>query len=106
MSDPYYSNTDTLFYFSCHLNVNEFDKADRQGKAAHSYSLVAMCCITHVLPLSCKDIEILQLISFRGFHRTWKLDGWNDYIIQPARDAVLNYYKVCTHDISSIRHSR
>jgi len=27
-------------------------------------------------------------------HEWWRLDGWNDDIIQPARDAVLNYYKV------------
>jgi len=25
----------------------------------------------------------------------WSLDGWNDYIIQPARDAALAYYTVC-----------
>jgi len=31
----------------------------------------------------------------RTFHAEWPLDGWNDHVIQPARDAVLNYYKVC-----------
>ena len=30
----------------------------------------------------------------RNFLAKWTLDGWNDGIIQPARDAVLNYYKV------------
>jgi len=29
-----------------------------------------------------------------SFHAKWCLDGWNDDVIQPARDAVLNYYKV------------
>ena len=29
-----------------------------------------------------------------NFHADWTLDGWNDHIIQPARDAVLDYYKV------------
>jgi len=29
-----------------------------------------------------------------SFHERWPLDGWNDDSIQPARDAVLNYYKV------------
>jgi len=29
-----------------------------------------------------------------SFHEKWSLDGWNDDVIQPARDAVLNYYKV------------
>jgi len=31
----------------------------------------------------------------RTFHAEWLLDGWNDHVIQPARDAVLSYYKVC-----------
>jgi len=31
-----------------------------------------------------------------NFHKIWTLDGWNDHIIQPARDAVLDYYKVRT----------
>ena len=29
-----------------------------------------------------------------NFHGYWTLDGWNDDIIQPARDAVLEYYEV------------
>ena len=32
----------------------------------------------------------------QSFHADFTLDGWNDHIIQPARDAVLNYYKVRT----------
>jgi len=60
---------------------------------------MALRCITHLLPLSSKDRIILQLISDKGVHRAWKLDGWNDHIIQPARDAVFNYYQVCTAKI-------
>lgn len=61
----------------------------------HSNTLVALRCITHVLPLSCKDKTILQWISGTRFHGRWNLDGWNDHIIQPARDSVLYYYQVC-----------
>jgi len=32
----------------------------------------------------------------RNFHADFPLNGWNDHIIQPARDAVLDYYKVRT----------
>ena len=32
----------------------------------------------------------------RNFHAKFTLKGWNDHIIQPARDAVLDYYKVRT----------
>ena len=32
--------------------------------------------------------------SGRNFHGYWNLDGWNDEIIQLARDAVLEYYRV------------
>jgi len=32
----------------------------------------------------------------RNFHANFTLNGWNDHIIQPARDAVLDYYKVRT----------
>jgi len=38
-----------------------------------------------------------------NFHAKWTLDGWNDHIIQPARDAVLDYYKVCMLNISSLQ---
>ena len=31
-----------------------------------------------------------------NFHADFTLNGWNDHIIQPARDAVLDYYKVRT----------
>jgi len=32
----------------------------------------------------------------KTFHAKWTLHGWNDHIIQSARDAVFDYYKVCT----------
>jgi len=56
--------------------------------------------VTHVLPLACDSKEVREYI-FRphidwSFHRNWPLNGWNDDIIQPARDAVLEYYKVGT----------
>jgi len=34
------------------------------------------------------------LRDIHSFHERWPLDGWNDDVIQPARDAVLSYYKV------------
>ena len=40
-----------------------------------------------------------------NFHAGWTLDGWNDNIIQPALDAVLDYYKVCTSNISYLTSS-
>jgi len=60
-----------------------------------------------VLPLACKSDKILDYI-FRpkdcsrrryrpkNFHADFTVDGCNDHIIQPARDAVLDYYKVRT----------
>ena len=53
-----------------------------------------------MLPLACESKKVLNHISpgsrgsRRYFHEGWRLDGWNDHIIQPARDAVLEYYKV------------
>jgi len=95
VSDPFISNTDTWLDFS-HLvqNTYEFDNARDWKKKTHSHSLVALRCITQVLPCSHGDRKILQLISEVGFHQTWNLDGWNDHVIKPAHDAVLDYYKV------------
>jgi len=63
--------------------------------------------MAHVLPLACKYEKIIEYIrgsrdcsrTSKGWkpslHVRWALDGWNDYIIQPARDAALGYYTVC-----------
>jgi len=102
VSDPFVSNADTWLNFSLCYTANEFDKADDQKKKAHFDSLVVLRCIAHVLPLLSKDVYVLRLSFGRDFHRTCNLDGWNDHIIQPARDAILDYYKVYTHNISSI----
>jgi len=60
-----------------------------------------MVYIAHVLPLTCDSKEIREFIFIsryrRNFHGKWPLNGWNDDIIQPARDAVLEYYKVRVH---------
>lgn len=106
VSDPFKPDTDVWIYFSLCRNTDEFDKADDLKKRTHFNSLLTLRCITHVLPLLRKDEIILLLISYKSFHGTWKLDGWNDHIIQPARDVVLDYYKVCTHNISSVHPSR
>jgi len=77
--------------------------ADDLRKKRHSITLSALLCVAHVLPLACKSENIVNHIFFDyteglevpyGFHAEWTLDGWNDDIIQPARDAVLAYYKV------------
>lgn len=90
------------FIFSLCRNINEFDRADNYQKNAHFRSLSTLRCITHALPLSCKDKTILRLIPDKYFHQEWTLDGWNEDIIQPARDAVLNYYTVCITNISNM----
>jgi len=95
VSDAFFFDTDTCLNVSLCPNIDEFDKADDWKKMRYSDSLVALRCITHALPLSCKDTKVLQLISDEGFHKKWSLNGWNGHIIQPARDAVLDYYKVC-----------
>jgi len=81
--------------------------AEDKKKRNHSKTLSVLLYIAHLLPLACKSDEILEYIfrredrrrSWRGprnFHTDFTLNGWNDHIIQPARDAVLDYYKVCT----------
>jgi len=75
--------------------------ADDLRKMEHSNTISVLLCIAHVLPLAGKSVAMLKFIgdkSFehvRNFHEKWTLDGWNDDVIQPVRDAVLNYYKVC-----------
>jgi len=77
--------------------------ATNLDKKAHSNAIFALLCITHVLPLACEPETIIEYIftgntlggkPIRNFHAKWTLDGWNDGIIQRARDAVLDYYKV------------
>jgi len=74
---------------------------------AHSENLSVLLYIAHLLPLACKSDEIVGFVfrgedhsrgwySPRNFHANFTLNGWNDHIIQPARDAVLAYYKVRT----------
>ena len=78
--------------------------AKEERKKLHSRALSALLCLTHVLPLACESkMTISSIFSTRygydsswNFHKIWTLDGWNDHIIQPARDAVLDYYKVRT----------
>jgi len=60
-----------------------------------------------VLPLANKSEDIMKQILLctgnwegpNSFHANYTLDGWNDGIIQPARDAVLDYYRVRTHNL-------
>jgi len=78
-------------------------------KRNHSDTLSVLLYIAHVLPLACKSHAIVGHIlrtegrsyssrwrAPRNFHAKFTLNGWNDHIIQPARDAVLDYYKVRT----------
>jgi len=92
-------------YFSLYQSIDEFNKVDNSEKRAHSKSLFTLRCIAHVLPLSPKHEKILQLVSYKGVYKRWKLDGWNDHVIQSAQNAVLNYHKVCIHNISLISHT-
>jgi len=89
--------------FSLCPGADRFHMADDLGKKKHSITLSALLCVAHVLPLACKSENIMNRIFFDnigslevpcGFHAEWTLDGWNDGIIQSARDAVLTYYKV------------
>jgi len=79
-------------------------------KRKHSKHLSVLLYVVHVLPQACKSEDILQYIFVpnctegwrrpRNFHADFTPDGWNDHIIQPARDAVLDYYKVHMRPIS------
>jgi len=76
-------------------------------RRSHSLILLALLYIAHVLPLACKSDKIIGYIFHtedctlhwhdpKNFHTNFTLNGWNDHVIQPARDAVLDYYKVRT----------
>ena len=102
------SCTDQSHYFSLYQSADEFHMADDEKKQDHSKSLLFLLYIAHLLPLACKSDEIVEYIFHkdedgefswpgpRNFHANFTLNGWNDHIIQPARDAVLDYYKVRT----------
>jgi len=94
-------------YFSSCLNADEFHTTEDEKKKDHPPVRV----ITHVIPLAGKSDAILGQILLletrpgkraRNFHKTYEVGGWDDHIIQPARGAILDYYKVCTPNISSI----
>jgi len=103
ISTPFISCTDKCHYFSLFPSADAFHTADDLRKEWHSETISALLCIAHALPLACKSGNILDSILLDhywgsgyayNFHERWPLDGWNDNVIQPARDAVLNYYKV------------
>jgi len=81
--------------------------AEDWKKRDHSKNLLVLLYIAHVLPQAFKSKYILGNIFFledrtqiwgdpRNFHANFPLDGRNDHTIQPARDAVLDYYNVRT----------
>jgi len=79
--------------------------ADDDKKRDYSKRLSLLLYLPHVLPRVCKHKGIMQYIfeseasngwGACNFHADITLDGWNDPIIQPALDAVLDYYKVRT----------
>jgi len=81
--------------------------AEDEKKRKHSETLSTLLYIAHLLPLACKSDEIMEYIFHTerhgrrwhvpmNFHANLTLNGWNNHIIQPARDAVLDYYKVRT----------
>jgi len=73
-----------------------FNSFDDDSKEEHSEILSYMVYVAHVLPLACSSERIPREIFNLdwNFHRKWPLNGWNNDILQPARDAVLEYYKV------------
>ena len=82
-----------------------FNSSDNSVKKIHSDTLSALLYIAHVLPLASSDYDILITILYGGFkigydmnfHQQFQLlNGWNDDIVRPARDAVFEYYKVRT----------
>ena len=103
-----YPCTDTYLYFSLRRSAESFHKADNLRKRNHSDTLSALLRLIHVLPLACRSEAIITFVflqkrcewTVRNFHAEWTLDGWNDHMIQPARDAVLHYYQACPPNIS------
>jgi len=82
------------------MSPNEFYMADDEKKRNHSKKLSLLLYLPHVLPRACKH-KIIRRYIFHpeasngrrawNFHADITLDG-----IQPALDAVLDYYKVRT----------
>jgi len=79
--------------------------ADDKKKRNHSKMQSLLLYFPHVLPRACKHKGIRRYIfdpeanngqPAWNLHAEITLVGWNDPIIQPALDAVLDYYKVCT----------
>jgi len=97
-------------FFSLCRSADEFHMADDEEKRDHSETLSVLLYIAHLLPLTCMSEDILTSIFSpeyteiglgpRNFHADFTPDGWNDHIIQPARDAALDYYKVRTRLMS------
>lgn len=111
---PFISRAETYLYFSLCASADAFNNANNMTKTLHSNTLSALLCIAHVLPLACESDEVLELIFLPedcdthekfppNFHAHFTLNGWNNHIIQPARDAVLDYYKVCTPNSSPVQ---
>jgi len=84
---------------------DEFNSRDESTKSHFSDILSSLVCIAHILPLACRSEKVLKKIFDSNckyphleetFHGEWPLNGWCDHIIQPAQDAVLEYYKVRT----------
>ena len=103
ISTPFIFCIDKWHHFSLLQSADAFHTANDWRKEKHSFTLSALLCIAHALPLACKSARIMKKILFDrqwdfkyacSFHERWPLDGWNDDVIQPARDAVLHYYKV------------
>jgi len=81
--------------------------AEDEKKQNHSKTLSVLLYFAHLLPLAYNSEGILESIFLPedhtkgwknppNFHADFPLNGWNDHIIQPARDAVLDYYRVRT----------
>jgi len=87
-----------------------FTIAEDTKKRNHSKTLLVLLYIAHLLPLACMSEHILESIfspeytesgrRLRNFHVDFTLDEWNYDIIQPARDTVLDYYKVHMRPLS------
>jgi len=81
--------------------------AEDWKKQNHSKNLSVLLYVAHVLPQSCKSERITRYIFLpedrtesweypQNFHANFTLNRWNDHIIQPARNTVLDYYRVRT----------
>jgi len=93
------SLADQHLHFRPCRNADMFNLFDEDAKRKYSEDLSTLLCIAHVLPLAQRCWRLVLEISgisrnTEPFHAKWTLDGWNDHIIQPARDAVLEYYWV------------